>query len=233
MWAWMPISRRRPSGRGSAEPGAAHGRAAAAADPLQHRQPAGERAARAGVPVEAAHRRRVRVRVARTRRGPAEPDCAPAWPGAGTNPVPGRPRRHRACGALGVERRSVGGRAARGDDLGPGCARHEGPGGERGRRGGAPRRLRLAAGKGRADDRDHRRRGSGRGDRRALALRAGAGEGALRHDRQRRRRRGARVRRPQVPHVVRGGEGRLPVQPGHGGRGRPRIDAVPWARTRC
>ena len=48
---------------------------------------------------------------------------------------------------------------------------HEGPGGDRGRRGGPPRPLGLAAGARRAEGHRHRRRGDGRAPRRPLALR--------------------------------------------------------------
>ena len=68
------VSRRARIGRTRA----AHHRAAPAADPLQHGEPAGQRAGGTGVPARAARGRGLRVRAAVRGGGTPEPDRAPA-----------------------------------------------------------------------------------------------------------------------------------------------------------
>ncbi len=151
------------SGARARRPGAPHHRAAPAPDPFQHRQSARQRAGGSGVPSRSAHGRRLRVRAARRGRRAPESRRADARRLRRPDPVPARPRGHRARRAVGVERRPVVGRAARRMRVGPRCARHEEPGGGRGGRGAGAGRGGLAPRGGRAAARVHLRRGDGRG----------------------------------------------------------------------
>ena len=167
------------------------------ADPLQHRQPARQRARRPGVPRRAPRRGGLRVRAARRRARAPEPRRAAARRGAPTGPT--------LCYLGHVDTvladpaewtpRPVVGRHRRRLPVGPRRARHEVAGGRRDRGRGVAGALGLAPGARRAADRGGRRRGDRRRARRAVDHRDAPREGALRPARQRGRRRGVRVRR--------------------------------------
>ncbi len=151
-----PVMLRGPTGTLPAacrhgRPPARDHRPPARAGPLQHRQPAGQRAAGDRVPRRLPARRGLRDRAARRRRGPAEPGRGPGArtaPATRSRPLLPRPRRHGAGRPVRVEPRSLVRRGRRRLPLGPRRARHEVPGGRRGGRGRVPGPRRLAAGRG-------------------------------------------------------------------------------------
>ena len=89
---------------------APHHRVAAAADPLPHGQPAGQRGRGPGMAARPARAGRLRVRAARRRARPAQPDRPAALGLRRSRAVPDRPRRHRARRSGRVERGPLVGR---------------------------------------------------------------------------------------------------------------------------
>ena len=215
----------RPSGRDDRGPPAPR--------PLQHGQPAGQRARGDRVPRRVRERSRIRDGDAGHERRAPQPDRRSQRRGARPDAVLPRPRRHGARRSVGLATRPVVRRRRGRLSLGPRCPGHEVPGrggGGGGRRAGA---RRMATRKGDSEARVRRRRGDGRRRRRPLADRAASGQGPLRHAAQRGRRRHVRARRPPPLRRVLRREGDLPLQADRPRQGRARVAPAEPARTRC
>ena len=218
---------------GDPDPGGV-GRAAAAADPLRHRQPARQRARRAGVPRGRPDRGRLRLRAARRARRSARTWWR-AWTGRRPGPVlcllshvdtvlatPSEWSHDPWSGDLADGfvwgRGALDMKSQTAAEVAAACALA---------RGGWRPARRLAA----------RRRARRRGDRRlrgrAVADRDPPREGPLRLPRQRGRRRHHRLRRapPVLPRLRR--EGDLPLRPAHRRRRRRTPRCRGSATTRC
>ena len=200
--------------------------AAPGADPPRHREPAGERDGRGRAAARVPRGERRRMRALRAHPGPREPRRADSWTRNRAVAPPALAHGHGARRSVGVVGRSVVGRGQGRLHLGPGRARHEGPGG------GERCRHRLArAGGVRAGRRPDLLRDGGRGGRRgrvrraSLAVRDASRRRALRLRAQRGIRRPARARRPRLLPVRAGGEDVRPFHPGRARTERPRIAA--------
>ena len=211
-------------------------RAAAAADPLRHRQPAGQRARRAGAPRRRARRRRLRVRAARPHRRSARTSSRASTARAARAPCCACSRTSTRCS----RRRRSGRHDPWSGDLADGFVWGRGALDMKsqtaaevvaacslGARGLAPR-ARLAAASSRVVDEE-----TGGAEGAQWLTAHPPRQGPLRLPPQRGRRRHPRVRRPApvLPRLRR--EGRLPLRHPHRRRRRARRRCRGSATTRC